>query len=189
MARIHHFAVAQRYAKALFELAVQAKAESAVEKDLRVLAETAAQEKTFMDFLENPLLGRSAKAAALQAVLEKGRAHALTGQFMARLALNNRLSTLPHVACAFFSLLAEQRGELRVEVTSARPLEGKDADMLATVLGKAYAKNIRLEARVNAQLIGGLVLKIGDIVVDYSVAGQFAQLAAKLKHAPIPQAA
>lgn len=186
MASADHFTIAKRYADALFALSIEQKAENAVEKDLRVLADAAESDKNVADFLSTPLLSREAKAKALQALLEKGKAHPLTRQFIARLAQNNRLSLLADVAKAFFRLLADRRGELSVEVDSAKPLSDADSTALANVIGKLYGKKALVASRVEPGLIGGVVIRVGDVRIDYSVAGQLDRLNAQLKATSLP---
>lgn len=189
MAKANDRTIAARYARAILELAVQQRETDPVAADLQQLAEAAASEAEFRHFLKNPLLPRDAKLAAMQAVLSKGRAHALTQRFIERLTLNNRLALLPLIASIYAEYLSELRNEVNVTATSAAPLSSADARALEQALAQALGKNVRITADINPDLIGGVVLKIGDMRLDYSVAGQLTRLGDTLKSAPLPKAA
>ena len=151
--------IAQRYARALFALAAQAGALEAVEKDMAGLKEVAAASPDFVRLVKNPLLPREAKAKAVGAVLAKMRAAEITRRFIGVLALGQRLPALSAVIAQFEALLVAHRGELVLEVKSARPLSAQDEKSLAASLGKAYGRKVRLHAEVDEALMGGSLLK------------------------------
>ncbi len=173
--------IAQRYARALFALAEEAKALEAVEKDMASLKQAAATSEDFNRFVKNPLLPRQVKAKAMDAVLAKMKAHDVTRRFMKVLALGQRLPALVPVIAQYDALLTAHRGELVLEVKSAKALSAADEKALAASLGKAYGRKVRLQAEVDASLIGGLLVKAGGTTIDYSIKNKLARLARSLK--------
>ncbi len=183
------YTIARRYAAAVFALAKDKSALDSVGEDLRSLSDLAEKDKDFSRFLASPLLPRKTKSEALQAVLIKGKAHDLTVRFTKQLAHNARLSVLPEIAAAFMQMLMEAKGQVHVEATSAAPLSEQQKATLVAALKKHYGKDPLIETSINPALIGGVVIKVGDILLDYSVAGQFNRLSNQLKQLPISKAA
>lgn len=175
--------LAGRYVKALFDVAGSAKAIDVVEKDLIAIAALAESNSEVAGFLGNPLLTRKQSAAGMDALLEKIGAHKVTRQFIAMLAAQKRLPALPAIAELFAETAAKSRGELSALVTSAAPMKDSEIAALAEKLGKIYGKKIALKSRVNPELIGGVIVKIGSTQFDGSVAGKLARLKNTLKAA------
>ena len=168
--------IAQRYVKALFEVSVQARAVDAVEKDLNALGAVIAQSKEFQHFLTNPLLSNGERGEVMLALLAKLDVNQVSRQFIGMLIAQKRLSILPEVI-SLFSIWAENsRGEMRAELISASELKSSEVDMVGQRLGKAYGKKMKLTVRQNKALLGGVVVKIGSLELDSSVAGKLNRL-------------
>ncbi|MFP3942623.1 MAG: F0F1 ATP synthase subunit delta [Alphaproteobacteria bacterium] len=161
--------IAGRYAIALFELAEEAKALDAVEKDLSALRGMIAQSADLARLVRSPLFARDDQAKAMAAILEKAGAHELTRKFIGLVARNRRLFALPDMARAFSRLLAEKRGEESARVRSARKLTGEQLSQLAERLKSSLGKDVRLETEVDEDLIGGLVVQVGSKLIDTSL--------------------
>lgn len=172
--------IAERYARALFELAAQTSALEAVENDLNALLPLVA-EGVLDRVLANPLLPRARKAQALEAVLTRGKAHALTRKFIGTLAENNRLAAIATIIHRFNDMLLEHRGEAMVEVQSANALSDAEYRALSDALSKSTGKKVRLRAGVDASLLGGLTLEFGGKLIDYSLASRLSRLRQTLK--------
>lgn len=183
MANDAQFLIAERYSQALFSLAVEQGAEEAVAADLTALDAAYAESAELRYVASSPQLSRQQKAKALSAVLAKGKAHALTQQFIARLSLNNRLSVLTWIIAAYLRRLAEHKGEAAVQVTTALPLSKDDEKKLAAALEKSLSKKVRMDVVQDASLIGGLRLHMGSRMLDYSVKGRLERLGLTLKQA------
>ncbi|MBI3418721.1 MAG: ATP synthase F1 subunit delta [Proteobacteria bacterium] len=187
---VHHHPLpveARRYAEALYQLAVEQKTLSAVEKDLLRLKTYLAGSRELRQFLASPLLRRTLTAKGLQALLEQAEVSKLTKGFFHVAALNGRGRDIPMILEAFFTLAAEKRGELRAEITSARPLAEAQLESLRGVLLKAFAaqgaRAIKLETHTDPALLGGLKVQVGSFLFDGSLKGQMERLAVGLKAA------
>ncbi|HVY13116.1 MAG TPA: ATP synthase F1 subunit delta [Alphaproteobacteria bacterium] len=176
---------AQRYAEALYELAVQHKSLAEVEGDLLRLKAFLAGSRELRLFLSSPLLRRTLTAKGLEAVLEKAEVSKLTRNFFRIAAMNGRGRDIPKILEAFFNLTASRRGELRAEVTSAHPLTEAQSKALETALLKAFSKQgareIRLEKHTDSGLLGGLRVQVGSFLFDGSLKGQLGKLGTVLK--------
>ena len=117
-----------RYASALYELASDKKAVTAVESDLDTLAEALIKAPDLAALIRNPLVTRSDAAKAIDGVAGVLELSATTKNFLGVLAGNGRLSALPEIIRAFASIAAAARGEMTAEVTSAHPLSAEQVD-------------------------------------------------------------
>jgi F-type H+-transporting ATPase subunit delta len=100
--------------------------------------------------------------------------------FVSVLASNERLEVLPEIVSIFETLRNAHEGVLDAQVTSAYPLsEQQVADVVATLEAK-YRRKVKVTVSVDADLIGGISIRIGDEVMDASVRGKLAQLACAL---------
>ncbi len=96
--------------------------------------------------------------------------------FLALLQENGRMALLPEIAQQFEALKSEAENSLDVEVTSAIALNPAQRAALEAALGKRFGRNIRLEEKVDASLVGGAVVRAGDLVIDGSLRGSLARL-------------
>ncbi|MFO0388119.1 MAG: ATP synthase F1 subunit delta [Alphaproteobacteria bacterium] len=175
--------IAERYVKALYDIASEANARDAVEKDLGVLATLIKESDELSALLVNPLLTRDQQAKAMEPVLAAIKAHDITKRFMVVLAAQKRLPILAEVANLYAERAATARGEIKAEAISARGLSLKDVAIITERLSKAYGKKITLETSENPELLGGVILRIGSQQLDASFAGKLSRLKNKLKAA------
>lgn len=175
--------IAGRYAVALFELAEDAKALDAVETDLTALRRAIAGSKDLERLVRSPVFARDDQARAMAAILAKASAHELTRKFVGLVAQNRRLFALADMARAFSRLLAEKRGLESARVRSARPLTKEQVSKLAERLKKSLGKDVRLEAEVDEELIGGMVVQVGSRLIDTSLRTKLANIQIAMREA------
>jgi F-type H+-transporting ATPase subunit delta len=169
---------ARPYAKAIFALA---------RKNNR-LAETAAGLVLGAEVVANPsvhsLLGSPHVTAAQLSELVNGIAGGQLDEngrnFITLLALNRRLGFLPEIAALFETMKAEVENAVDVEVTSASALSPDQESRYAAALQKKLGRSVRLRTKVDQGLLGGAVLKAGDLVIDGSIKGRLERLATEL---------
>jgi F-type H+-transporting ATPase subunit delta len=119
-------------------------------------------------FLASPAVGHKTKEAALAAALD-GRASDLLRGLLAVLARNGRLDLVPGIAAAYRQLLEDRAGRVRVKVASAVELSDAQRAALTETLSGMMRQTPVLDARVDPDLLGGLVIQVGDRVIDTSV--------------------
>jgi F-type H+-transporting ATPase subunit delta len=104
------------------------------------------------------------------------------GQNLVKLLVeNDRLALLPEIATLFDRLKRERQGVLQVQVTSAYVLNAAQSKVLADVLKERLGRDIEISAEKDPKLIGGIVVRAGDLVIDGSVRGQLHKLANELR--------
>ncbi len=170
-----------RYASALFELASENKATTKVESDLETLDAALAQSADLANLIRNPQVGRGAAGGAMAAVAKLLGLSPLTTNFLGVLAGNGRLATLPAIIRAFVSIAAAARGELTAEVTSAHPLSTAQLTQLAGKLKAREGKDVKIAAKVDPEILGGLVVRIGSTQIDSSIRTRLNSLAQAMK--------
>jgi len=174
--------VAGRYASALFELADNAKALDSVAQDLDTFRKLLAGSADLRRLIASPVIGRDLQGKALLAVLDAAGIQGLTRNFIGTVAANGRARELPAMAAGFLAELARRRGETAATVTSAVPLTPAQlqqlTDTLRSVLGSA---KISVDARVDADILGGLVVKVGSRLFDSSIRSKLQRLQLAMK--------
>ena len=161
--------IAARYATAVFELAKEDKAIKALESDVATLADVLGASPELNALITSPVYTREETEAAISAVAKKAGLSANVANTLALMAQNRRLFVLPQFVAALADLLAEERGEVTAEVTSAKALTKAQSDKLAKTLKAQLGKDVSIHATVDESLIGGLVVKVGSRMIDTSI--------------------
>ena len=146
----------QRYAKALFDLAVETKALAAVEADLASLKKALTESADLRRLARSPLISADDQGKGLVAVATKAKFENTTANFLGLLAQNGRAKDLPAVIAGFEARYAKHAGIVAAEVVSAQPLDAKQLAAIKTALNKSLGKAPELTARVDPSILGGL---------------------------------
>lgn len=167
--------IARPYAQAVFDLAREHKALPVWSDQLALAAAVAADERV-QRLIGNPSVEREQLAALFLGVCgDKLDAH---GQnFIRLLAENKRFDVLPEIAAVFESMRAEAEGTIEAEVITALPLDDAQQKQLAEKLRTRLGRDIVFSIKTDESLLGGAIIRAGDIVFDGSAAGQLTRLA------------
>ncbi|GGE35363.1 ATP synthase subunit delta [Halopseudomonas oceani] len=170
--------LARPYAKAAFE---RAKAQQALAEWAEVLnaAGQVAADVATRQLLTDPGLAEQKKADVIldctgKSVSEEQR------NFLTILADNRRLALLPEIATLFNSFRADLERTIDINVSSAFELTAEQQQKLSEALSRKLDRNVQIEAAVDKSLIGGLVVRTGDLVIDASVRAKLTKLAESL---------
>ncbi|MDF1621008.1 F0F1 ATP synthase subunit delta [Pseudothioclava nitratireducens] len=174
-------AVAGRYATAIFELARDAKGLGPLEKDVEALGAALDGSADLRDLIASPLYSREAQADAVAAIAKKMGLSGPLANGLQLMAQKRRLFALPQLLNALAEAIAEEKGEVTAEVTSAAELSKAQADKLAATLKKQTGKTVKLNVAVDETLIGGMIVKLGSKMIDTSVASKLASLKNAMK--------
>jgi F-type H+-transporting ATPase subunit delta len=161
--------VAERYATALFELALDANQLAGVETDLGRFSSLIADSADLKRLVTSPVFSAEEQTRAVAAVLERTGIGGLVANLIKVAASNRRLFVVPDVITAFRRLVASHRGEVSAEVTSAEPLSKKHVAALKQALKTSLGKDVSLETSVDPALIGGLIVRVGSRMLDGSL--------------------
>ena len=170
MARLdeQQLAVAGVYARALLELATQRDEADQVEGELAALTGLLADSPELEGYLASPLVDEEARAAVLEKAL-RGRVRELVVNTIQVMNNKGRLGLLPALAEAYRLENEHRRGEVDVEVTTAVELSDDLRQRISATASRYAGRSARLIEKVDPELLGGLVLKIGDRKIDSSL--------------------
>ncbi len=168
---------AKRYAQAVFDLAKERGTLDAWQADLNGLAMLAG-DRMAANYLANPSVPRERKFALVDKVLAGAQPEARN---LARMLVErDRATDAPRIAELYGDLLRAERGVAIAEVTTAEPLSPGSEALVRDRLQKLVGKQIELRVAVDPSIIGGLVARVGDLVIDGSAIGQLRKLRARL---------
>ena len=158
--------VAGRYARALFELALEAKSIDAVKADIETFDAMIAESADLRRLVRSPVFGAEEQSRALAAVLEKAGVGGLALNFLLFVASNRRLFAVGDMIRDFRKLVAKWKGE----VTAAEKLSDSHLEAIKSALKSITGeKTVDLHVKIDPAIIGGLMVKLGSRMVDSSL--------------------
>lgn len=128
---------------------------------------------------ENPKISKAKLLSLLQDIC-KDHLNDEGVNFLKLLVQNNRLKLAAFISTIFEKIKADDEGYISAEVTTAYSLSKDEEKSLASTLEKILIKKVQLEIKVDQSLIGGVLIRAGDKVIDGSIKGQLQQLAKRL---------
>jgi F-type H+-transporting ATPase subunit delta len=161
--------IAKRYATAVFELAKEADNVKAVETDLTALHDAMTASDDFRDLIQSPIYTRAQQAGAITAIAQKMKLSDVMSHTLSLMAQKRRLFVLPQLVQTLRAIIADDKGEVTAQVTSAKALTKTQIDRLAASLNKTTGKTVTLHQTVDETLIGGLIVKVGSKMIDTSI--------------------
>lgn len=166
---------ARRYASALLETAKDQKSVEDTLKDILFIKNTIDNSKDLLLFLKSPVIKPDDKDAVLKSIFEK-HVGKLSNEFVKLVSTKERTDLLPEIVVAFVKQYNEYAGIIEVEVRTAKALEDAQVKELQKVLEKTTSKKVEMNLKEDAELKGGLLVKIQDTVIDGTVKHKLEQL-------------
>jgi F-type H+-transporting ATPase subunit delta len=170
--------IARPYAKAAFEYARAANAAAPWSQGLKTAAEIVADARV-APLTKSPQCSPADLAGLIADVAGAGL-NAPMHNFVSVLAENHRLLLLPEIFALYEELRSEVENTVDVEVISAVPLSGEQQQTLGAALGARLKRKVRMQNSVDAALLGGAMVRAGDLVIDGSLKGRLERLATDL---------
>jgi len=171
--------VATRYAKSLLDLAVEKSQLEAVYADMLQVKSICDSSKEFVNFLNSPIIKADKKIATMKAVFE-GKLSAITSGFLTIVASKRRESVIPAMATSFIEQYRSHKNIFTAVVTSANGLDAATKQKALELVKSQLSGEVELVEKVDANIIGGFILKIGDKQIDKSVARQLSNMKKEL---------
>jgi F-type H+-transporting ATPase subunit delta len=173
--------VAGRYAKALFDLAVEQNSVPATATSLSALQGMITESDALQRLLKSPVFKSEDQMAALDALAAKGGVGGLALNFAKLMCENRRLAVLSQAIAGFQALVADAKGEMVAEVTSAEKLTAAQLKDLAAALKARVGKDVSLSTKTDSSILGGLIVKIGSTMIDNSLKTKLQHLKVSMK--------
>jgi F-type H+-transporting ATPase subunit delta len=174
-------AVAQRYAAALADVALERKIAERVKRDLDSFTGMFFSVSELRHTLDNPAVNREIKHKVIEAIAEKMGLDAAVRNFVFLVVDHRRTDLLPEIQQAFRSEMNLRLGIEEAEVTSARELSAAEKKELTSVLERRTGKKIEARFEQNKALLAGAVVKLGSTIYDGSVREQLNRLREQLE--------
>ncbi|MEL7014019.1 MAG: ATP synthase F1 subunit delta, partial [Pseudomonadota bacterium] len=162
------YGIAERYATAIFDLCLEAGAVADLEKNIDDLSAALQVSDEFSDMISSPIISRADHEAAITAIAQKLGLAGPLANGLALMAQKRRLFVLPQLLSQLAERIADHKGEVTADVTSAVALSADQSKKLAETLKAQIGKSVKINATVDEALIGGLVVKVGSRMIDTS---------------------
>ncbi|CEF72204.1 ATP synthase F0 subcomplex subunit OSCP atp5 [Fusarium graminearum] len=175
------FGVDGTYASALYTAAVKTSSVDAAADALLKLGALIEKDPKLVAVLKTPTLADADKKAIVDELVKQINTKDETVKnFLATLAENNRLGLIPGVVDKFSTIISAARGEVELTVTSAQALDKRTLSRLETAVAKSsyvgQGKKLKVTNEVNPDIVGGLVVEVGDRTIDLSVSSRIAKM-------------
>lgn len=170
--------IAQNYAEALFELAKRADDLHGWESRIGGLADAIGSDRTLRLFLESPRIAAAEKNKVLAQAFKD--APTFFVRFLQKLVHNRRQMLIPEISAAYMDLVDHVEGRVHAMVSVARETNDADRAAIAKELSRVFGKDVVPHLSVHPEILGGLVVRVGDEVMDGSVRKRLGTLKAAL---------
>jgi len=173
--------LSQRYAKALFSLGQEDNAFNQYGKELEEFTSFCRENSEFMKVILNPIFAVEDRRRVLQSVLRQSGFSVLVNNFLNLLFDKNRIDAIEDITAHYTRLTDEVSNIAHADIITAKPLKEKTLEKVVKSLESLTSKKIKPEVKAMPDLIGGIVVKIGDLVLDGSVKAQLEGLKESFK--------
>ena len=176
-----NLAVARRYAKALLLIAKKDGKAEIYREEIGRVSNLIAQEEVLKEAICNPLYDHADRKKVLGVILEKLNLSRVVESFMLLLFDKGRFGFLNNINEFYQKLADELKGIARATLVSATELSSEAVEKIRTILSQKTGKDVILEIKQDPSLLGGIVTKIGDLVLDGSIKTQLLNMRESLK--------
>ncbi|WP_265500500.1 F0F1 ATP synthase subunit delta [Paracoccus beibuensis] len=168
--------IAGRYAQAVFDITKEDGGLDALAQQTADLDSALKDSADLRDLIASPIYSRDQQSRAIAALAAKMNLSPVLSNTLQLMAKNRRLFVLPQLTARLADLIAVERGEVTVDVTSAIALTDAQQERLKATLAEKSGKKVKLNTRVDETLIGGMIVKLGSKMIDSSVRSKLASL-------------
>jgi len=160
---------ANRYAIALYELASENSELEVVEKNVIELLSIYSSSEDLKNFIKNPTQTQSNQIEILSKISTQMNLSKIIRNFLSVLIIKRRIFFIKKIFLNFLSLTSKKRGELKAFLTSSRKLTNEELESLNKDLSQTVGASIKFDYKVDEDLIGGLKVQIGSLMIDTSI--------------------
>jgi F-type H+-transporting ATPase subunit delta len=178
---VKNLTVARRYAKSLLIIGKEDGQAETYRDELDGFAKLMAKEKELEQAITNPLYAASGRKKVLEIIVDKVGLSKIVASFLLLLFDKGRFDFLSDINDFYQKLADELKGVLRASLVSASELSSETVEKIRTTLSKRTGKDIILQVEQDPGLIGGIVSRIGDLVLDGSIKSQLLNMRESLK--------
>jgi F-type H+-transporting ATPase subunit delta len=173
-------AVLGRYCKSLADIVFEEKLEERVAEDLKTYREIFRAVPDVIETLHSPAVPRETKEKLLAALMAQYPVHAIASNFLRTLLQHNRMGYFEQILDGFLDAVSERKGIISAQVTAATLLSKTELKSLEARLAGITGKVVNVEMQTDPSLLGGMVVQIGDTIVDGSIRTQLDEMKRRL---------
>ena len=173
--------IAEVYARALFEVATDQDKLDEIHEELGQFADAVNENRDLARFFFSPYFSTAEKKDALKKMLDGAEPAFMN--FLEALIERHRMPVIFRIRARFHELWEEERKLLPVEVTSAIELDRDTVEGIGESIGKQVGRRVELSSRVDPEILGGIVLRVGNFVLDASIRHRLEQLRKQVERA------
>jgi F-type H+-transporting ATPase subunit delta len=164
--------ISKRYARAFFEIAAEEKKLEQLHSELNQFSSMITQNKALKEFLANPIIEQDDKKAVVEKIISKLNFSKMTVNFLKLLVDKKRIDSLPDIEICYRQLMDEALKKVRINVKTAFPLSSKMRDYIIANMEKISGRKADITVETAPELLGGVIISVGDTLYDGSVKSQ-----------------
>ncbi len=157
------------YALALYEISKENSELNKVEEEMQNLSKLVNNNQDFKEMILNPTVSREDKINVMSAIAEKNNFSKTIRKFLGFVANKNRLFFLEKIIDSFLSLVSKNKGELKAKIISSKELSLDEQKKIQDDLSKDFKSSLNLDYKYDPNLIAGLIIQIGSVMIDTSI--------------------
>ena len=175
--------ISDRYASAIYDLALENKVVDAVLKDLEALKKIIKENKELNLLIKSPLIASNDKLEILLKLTKIKSFDEMTNTFLKVISNNKRFTNLISIISQFININAQRRGDILADIISADELSNKQKDDIKDHFRIILGDKLSLNFKIDKKIIGGLIVKVGSKMIDTSLANKINKLKIAMKEA------
>ena len=168
------------YSKALYELAVEGNSLNQIEEQVLAIKKLISVNQDFNYLIKDPTIKKEDQHKAISEISKKFNFNQLFIKFLNFVIIKRRLFYLDKILNDFLAICSKMRGEISAELIAAKNLNENEINKIKDELVKTFGSNIKLSYKYDQSLIGGLIVKVGSLMIDSSIKNKLNQIENKL---------
>ena len=157
------------YALALYELAKETSDLPSVEEGMKAIDKLIRENSDFKEMILSPTISKVDKKNVIFSIIDKNNFSPIVKKFLGLVAIKNRLFYLNTIINSFINLISKNKGELKGKLISSKELSQTEKNKIEDDLSKNFKSKLNLEYIFNPDLIAGLIIQVGSVMIDTSV--------------------
>ncbi len=168
------------YSQALYELAIESKSLNQIEEQSSSLINLISKSEDFNLLIKDPTNKKEDQLRIINLISEKFNFNELLKKFLNFLVIKRRLFYIKKILKEFLNICSSARGEVQAKLIAAKELSDSEIEKIKNDLTKNFGLNIKLNYKYNPELIGGLIIQVGSVMIDTSIKNKLQQIENKM---------
>ena len=171
---------AQRYAVALYEIVMEDSMLDKIENEINILSQLLKLSPEFRNIISNPSVSKNDQAKIIIKIAEKYNFSEIFKKFLGLLVFKRRIFYLQKIIVSFLNIVSLKKGEIQAKLMSSKELSSAEVEQIQKELSKNYEAKIKLAYNYDPNLLGGLIIQVGSVMIDASLKTKLQKLEQKM---------